>query len=97
MPTYIALIDWTAEGVRAFRDSVDRYEAAQQQMQSMGVNFTNIYWTLGNHDIVGILEAPADETATAALLEVGGQGNIRTTTMRAFTTTEMRGVIEKAG
>jgi uncharacterized protein with GYD domain len=97
MPTYIALIDWTGEGVRGFRDSVDRYEAAQEQLQSMGVNFTNIYWTLGNHDIVGILEAPDDESAAAALLAVAGQGSIRSQTMRAFSAEEMRGVIGKAG
>jgi uncharacterized protein with GYD domain len=97
MPTYIALIDWTGEGVRGFRDSVDRYEAAQERLQSMGVNFTNIYWTLGNHDIVGILEAPDDESAAAALLAVAGQGSIRSQTMRAFSAEEMRGVIGKAG
>jgi uncharacterized protein with GYD domain len=97
MPTYIALIDWTADGVRGFRDSVDRYEAAQEQMQSMGVSFTNIYWTLGNHDIVGILEAPDDETAAAGLLAVAGEGNIRSQTLRAFSAEEMRGVIGKAG
>ena len=97
MPTYIALIDWTADGVRGFRDSVDRYEAAQQQMQSMGVNFVNIYWTLGNHDIVGILEAPDDESAAAGLLAVAGTGNIRSQTLRAFSAEEMRGVIDKAG
>jgi uncharacterized protein with GYD domain len=97
MPTYIALIDWTADGVREFRDSVDRYEAAQQQMQSMGVNFTNIYWTLGTHDIVGILEAPDDESAAAGLLAVAGQGNIRSQTLRAFSAEEMRGVIGRAG
>jgi uncharacterized protein with GYD domain len=97
MPTYIALIDWTGEGVRGFRDSVDRYEDAQEQLQSMGVNFTNIYWTLGNHDIVGILEAPDDESAAAALLAVAGQGSIRSQTMRAFSAEEMRGVIGKAG
>ena len=97
MPTYIALIDWTPDGVRGFRDSVDRYEAAQQQMQSMGVKFTNIYWTLGNHDIVGILEAPDDESAAAGLLAVAGEGNIRSQTLRAFSAEEMRGVIGKAG
>jgi uncharacterized protein with GYD domain len=45
---------------------------------------------------VGIVEAPDDETATAALLSVAGQGNIRTTTLRAFNASEMRSVIEKA-
>ena len=97
MPTYIALIDWTDQGVRNFKDSVDRYEAAQSQMRSIGVEFRDIYWTLGAHDIVTVVEAPDDETLAAGLLAVAGQGSIRTTTLRAFSASEMRGVISKAG
>jgi len=97
MPTYIALIDWTGEGVRDFKNSVDRYESAQGQMESMGVRFTSIYWTLGSHDIVAILDAPDDESVAAGLLAVAGQGNIRSQTMRAFSAEEMRGVIGKSG
>jgi uncharacterized protein with GYD domain len=97
MPTYIALIDWTGEGVRDFKSSVDRYESAQGQMESMGVRFTSIYWTLGSHDIVAILDAPDDESVAAGLLAVAGQGNIRSQTMRAFSAEEMRGVIGKSG
>src|ERR1700747_3772164 len=82
--TYIALIDWTDQGVQNFKDSVDRYETAQSQMRSMGVELTNIYWTLGVHDIVSVVEAPDDQALAAALLAVAGQGNIRTTTLRAF-------------
>jgi uncharacterized protein with GYD domain len=97
MATYVALIDWTDQGVKGFKDSVERYETAQSQLRSMGVEFTAIYWTLGAHDIVGIVEAPDDQALAAALLTVAGQGNIRTTTLRAFTAEEMRGVISKAG
>jgi uncharacterized protein with GYD domain len=97
MPKYIALIDWTDQGVQGFKDSVDRYEAAQSQLRSMGVEFTDIYWTLGAHDLVGVVEAPDDQTLAAALLTVAGQGNIRTTTLRAFDADEMRSVITKAG
>jgi len=43
-----------------------------------------------------VVEAPDDETATAALLALGSQGNVRTKTMRAFSGEEMRAVIEKA-
>jgi uncharacterized protein with GYD domain len=96
MPSYVTLINWTDQGVKNFKDSVDRYEAAQEVMSQRGASFRDIYWTIGPYDIIGILEAPDDETATAALLSVAGQGNIRTTTLRAFNTTEMRSVIEKA-
>jgi uncharacterized protein with GYD domain len=97
MPTYVALIDWTEQGVRGFKESVDRYEAASSQLEALGVNFKEIYWTLGVHDIVTIIEAPDDETLAAGLLAVAGQGNIRTTTLRAFNADEMRSVIGKAG
>jgi uncharacterized protein with GYD domain len=96
MPRYVVLIDWTEEGVRNFKDSVDRYEAAASQLESIGVRFTDIYWTLGNHDIVSVIESPDDETLAAGLLAVAGQGNIRTTTLRAFDRDEMRSVIRKA-
>jgi uncharacterized protein with GYD domain len=97
MATYVVLIDWTQQGVGSFKDSVDRYEASQGQFEGMGVRFRDIYWTLGEHDIVGIADAPDDETLAAALLMLASQGNVRTTTLRAFSADEMRGVIAKSG
>jgi uncharacterized protein with GYD domain len=75
---------------------VDRLEAAQNELRSMGVEF-DTYWTLGTHDMVSIVEAPDDQTLAAAMLRSAGQGNIRTTTLRAFRAEEMRSVIAKAG
>jgi uncharacterized protein with GYD domain len=95
MPQYVALIDWTDQGVRNFKDAVDRYEAAENASKELGVSFTNAWWTLGAHDIVVTVEAPDDETLAAALLAIAGQGNIRTTTLRAFSRDEMRAVIAK--
>ena len=97
MATYIVLADWTEKGVQGFKDSVERYQAGESQLRSMGVEYTGIYWTLGGHDMVSIVEAPDDQTLAAALLAVAGQGNIRTTTLRAFSADEMRDVIGKAG
>ena len=95
MATYVALFDWTDQGVRNFRDTVDRYEAARGQLEGLGVSIRDIYWTLGSHDIVAVVDAPDDETLGAGLLAVAGQGNLRTTTLRAFSAEEMRGVIAK--
>jgi uncharacterized protein with GYD domain len=96
MPTYVALMNWTDQGIRSFKDTVQRYEADQGAIGQAGVSVKDIYWTIGPYDVVAILEAPDDETATAALLSIGGQGNLRTTSLRAFTASEMRSVIEKA-
>jgi uncharacterized protein with GYD domain len=96
MPRYVTLINWTEQGIADFKDTVDRYEAAQRQFEQLGVEFVDIYWTLGDHDIVSVVEAPDDESLTAALLSLGSAGNVRTKTMRAFSRDEMRGVIDKA-
>jgi uncharacterized protein with GYD domain len=95
MPSYVSLISWTDQGVKNFKDTIDRYEAAQAAVGEGGATFRDIYWTLGPYDLVAVLDAPDDETAMAALLSVAGEGNIRTTTLRAFNADEMRGVIEK--
>jgi uncharacterized protein with GYD domain len=96
MPRYVTLINWTEQGIAGFKESVDRYEATQKQFEDLGVRLVDVYWTLGEHDIVAVVEAPDDESATAALLMLGSAGNVRTKTMRAFSREEMRGVIDKA-
>jgi uncharacterized protein with GYD domain len=96
MPSYIALMNWTDQGVKTFRDSVERADAAEIALSPAGIKFKDLYWTVGSHDLVAIFEAPDDETLAAALLTLAAQGNLRTTTLRAFTAEEMRGVIAKA-
>jgi uncharacterized protein with GYD domain len=97
MPTYVVLLDWTEQGVKAAKDTVDRYRGAQEQFSELGVSFRDTYWTLGAHDIVGILDAPDDETLAAVLLRLAGQGNVRTTTMRAFSADEMSKIADRLG
>jgi uncharacterized protein with GYD domain len=97
MPTYVALMDWTEQGVKTFRDSVDRYEAARTRFEEMGVRLTQVYWTVGEHDLVAVAEADDGETMAAAMLMLASQGNLRTTTMRALSPDEMRAVIAKTG
>jgi uncharacterized protein with GYD domain len=96
MPTYISLINFTEKGVASFKDTVDRAEAGKALAGSFGGSLKEIYWTLGPYDIVAISEAPDDESATAFALTLASQGNVRTTTMRAFDAGEMRGIIAKA-
>ncbi len=97
MARFVALIDWTDQGVKTFQETLDRAGQAGQLAERLGARLVDVYWTLGEHDLVAILEAPDDETATALLLSLGGQGNIRTKTLRAFNRDEMRGIVEKTG
>ena len=95
MPTYVSLIRWTDQGIRAAKDTMSRYEQARAQVERMGGRLTSTYWTQGSYDIVVISEFPDEETAMAFLLALGSQGNLRTETLRAFSAEEMQRVFQK--
>ena len=89
MATFITTIKFTQQGIKGIQETTKRAANLKAAAKKMGVKVTNIYWTLGDHDGVLILEAPDGETATALLLHLGAAGNVQTSTCRAFTATEM--------
>lgn len=97
MATYVTLITWTEQGARNVKDTVDRAQAARDVAGRFGVALKEVYWTLGAYDIVAVAEAPDDESATAFALALATQGNVRTTTLRAFDAEEMRGILARLG
>ncbi|MGW3659910.1 GYD domain-containing protein [Streptomyces sp. NPDC005151] len=97
MATYVTLLNWTDQGVRNYKDTAKRAEDFAAAAQKLGAKLLSIYWTVGPYDLVVVVEAPDDETATATLLQLGGVGNVRTTTLRAFGQEEMDRIIAKAG
>ncbi|MFI0903325.1 GYD domain-containing protein [Streptomyces sioyaensis] len=96
MPTYVALLNWTDQGIRNYKESAKRAESFGAAAQKLGAKLLNIYWTVGPYDLVAVVEAPDDETVTATLLQLGGVGNVRSTTLRAFGREEMDRIITKA-
>ena len=97
MPTYVTLMNWTDQRVRTAKETVQRRDQADALAQKHGARIEQVYWTVGPYDMAAILEAPDDESATAMLLELGSQGNLRTTTLRAYDREEISGVIERLG
>jgi len=95
MATYIALSSFTDQGVKTAKDSVKRADGVKAAAKKFGCKMTQIYWTLGSYDVVAIIEAPDEESATAFALAIGMAGNVRTQTMRAFSAGEMKGILGK--
>jgi uncharacterized protein with GYD domain len=93
---YIILTRFTDQGIRNVKDTTRRADAARSEAEKMGCKLT-VYWTFGEYDAIAILEAPNDEAAMEFELKVGSLGNIRTTTLRAFTEEEIAKVINKLG
>ena len=97
MPTYVVLMNWTDQGVRTANETVQRRDRADALAEKHGASIEQVYWTVGPYDLVTVIQAPDDESATAMLLELGSQGNLRTTTLRAYGHDEMQGIIQRLG
>ncbi len=95
MGTYIALCNFTDQGIRNVKDTTKRADAAKEAAKKFGANMTQIYWTLGKYDLVVMIEASDDESATAFALAIASAGNIRMQTLRAFSRDEMNGILDK--
>ncbi len=97
MPTYVALMNWTDQGIRSVKDSVQRRDQADALAQKHGASIEQVFWTVGPYDLVSILDAPDEESATAMVLELGSAGNLRTLTLRAYDREEMSAIIGRLG
>ena len=95
MATFISLVNFTQQGIRDFKDSPDRAAKFKAMAGKVGVTVKEVYWTMGVHDAVLILEAPDDEAVVAATLGLGSFGNVRTQTLRGFNSSEMKEIISK--
>ncbi len=93
MATFIALLDYTDQGVKNLRESPQRADAFNEYAEKAGVRIAGQYWTIGSHDGVLILEAPSDEAAASVLLHLAESGNVRTTTLRAYEWAEAQELI----
>jgi uncharacterized protein with GYD domain len=96
MPNYILLVNWTDQGIKNMKDSVKRAKSFEGAIEKMGGKSLGLYYTMGKHDIVAIVEAPNDEAIASVLYSTGSLGNVRTETLRAFSICEADKIIEKS-
>ena len=95
MPIYVTLLQFTEKGILHVKDTVKRSEAYRKRAKKHGATVKEIIWTQGGHDIVTIVEAPDDETASAFILSADELGNVRSETLRGFTAAEMEKLLAK--
>lgn len=97
MTTHIALCNFTDQGLRSIKDTTKRADAVKEAASKFGAKMTQIYWTLGQYDLVAIIEAADEASATAFALAISSAGNVRMQTLRAFSKDEMSGILAKMG
>jgi uncharacterized protein with GYD domain len=90
--TYICLLNWTEKGLESVKQSPSRLDAARKAFESEGASIKDVYLTIGPYDLVCVVEAGDDAALARLLLKLGSQGNVRSTTMRAFAEAEYRSI-----
>jgi len=94
MASFVVLGNLTEQGAGDMKGVPDRVQAAKDAIQQAGGRMILFYLTFGQYDLVTVFEAPDAETATRVLLGIGALGNVRTTTMHAFTEAEAATILE---
>lgn len=98
MSSSICLMNWTDQGVRDYKETVDRFEQAKKLAVQFGTEFKEIYWTPGGpYDLVCITEYPDQKSAAAFGLLLESIGNLRITWADAYGPDEMRSVLAAGG
>ena len=93
MPAYVSLSKYTEQGMHSIKDSPARTQAVKDAAKGMGGRVIGVWWLMGEYDLMIIFEAPDDETAMRGLVANGMQGNLTSTTLRAFSEEEFGRVI----
>lgn len=95
MPTYICLHKLTDQGIKNIKDAPQRIEEDIKAAEAAGGKVLGVYTVLGEYDFVSIGEFPNDETALTLGLALVAQGNVRTTSLKAFTKEEFAEIVKK--
>ena len=95
MSTFIGLVNYTDQGIRTIKASPERAGAARETLDAMGGELLAYFLTMGSYDFVIIFEAPDDRIAAKFLLGLGQAGNVRTTTLKAFSEAEFHELVDE--
>lgn len=94
MAINVSLVNFTDQGIRNIKESPARVKAFRDLCKKHGVNVRDMYWTLGQYDMVVITEGP-EEALSTVMLSVAKLGNVRTQSLRAMDAETWQRVLEK--
>jgi uncharacterized protein with GYD domain len=95
MAGYVVLYKFTKEGLDSIKDTPERIKHAKELSGQMGIRVVGTWITMGEYDMVSVVDAPDDQTLAARLLITGKAGHATTTTMRAFSEEEFAQIVAK--
>jgi uncharacterized protein with GYD domain len=94
MSTYILLIQWTDQGIKNAKGAPKRQQDARAMAKKFGVEWKSNLMTMGVYDFVLTVEADDDQAVAKFVVALCALGNVRTTTLKAFSEAESRAILE---
>ncbi len=88
MPTFMCFLNWTDQAARAAKDAPKRAQSTKALIEKLGGRLVSGYVTTGQYDVVLTVEMPSGDAMTKFAVSLMATGNVRTTTVRAFTAEE---------
>jgi len=92
VPTFIALGNFTDQGIRNIKETPGRLAAFKALAAQLGVTVQSIDYTIGSYDIVTVVEG-SETAVTTLLVKLGSLGNVRTQTLRVIPADEMKAIV----
>jgi uncharacterized protein with GYD domain len=93
MPTYIMLTTLTPDGVKTLKNNPGRVTEVNKEVESLGVKVRNQYATLGQYDLVTVVDAPDDTTMAKVSVELGSRGTMQSQTLTAIPAEDFVGAL----
>jgi uncharacterized protein with GYD domain len=90
MPIYVVLSNFTEQGRTDVKNTSERLDRLAPVAQKLGVKVISNAITMGQFDVVTVMEAPDDVTIAKVIGTVLSRGYVTTQTMRGFTIDEFR-------
>lgn len=95
MPTFIRLASLTEQGIKNVQNFRAMVAEAREIMESHGVKLVQAWATLGEYDVVAIIDAPDAKSAAQVSALVAARGNFRAKTLSAVPISELTDAVEQ--
>lgn len=97
MPIYVVLSNFTETGRTDVKNTSERLDRLAPVAKKLGVKVLANAITMGQYDVVTVMDAPDDATIARVISTVMSRGYVTTQTMRGFTIEEFRQVTADLG
>ena len=84
MATFLMLTKLTSEGVQTLKNSPNRVQEVNREVEQLGATVKEQWAVLGPYDFISIVEAPDETTMAKVSVELGSRGTMSSETYAAI-------------